>query len=232
MPLVALDHVSLAFGHLPLLDDATLQIERGERVSVVGRNGAGKSTLLRIVSGEQPPDAGTVWTRAGPAPRRGSSRTFRSRPIARSSTSSPTALGDLSDLVARYHHTAVEVAEQQHAGAARETRAPAARARASRRLAHRTARRARAVAPRPAGGCPRRHAVRRMAAPRAARAGARRRARRAAARRADQPPRYRRRSSGWRRSSRSIRAPSCSSRTTARSSSASPRASSRSIAAG
>jgi ATP-binding cassette subfamily F protein uup len=46
MPLVSLDRVSLAFGHLPLLEHATLQIDRGERVSVVGRNGAGKSTLL------------------------------------------------------------------------------------------------------------------------------------------------------------------------------------------
>ena len=89
MPLVALDHVPLAFGHLPLLDEATLQIERGERVSVVGRNGAGKSTLLRIVSGEQPPDAGSVWTEPG-LRLAGSSRMFRSRPIARSSTSSPT----------------------------------------------------------------------------------------------------------------------------------------------
>src|ERR1044071_7080290 len=62
MPLVVLDRVSVAFGHLPLLDSAMLRIERGERVALVGRNGAGKSTLLRIVSGEQPPDSGTVWT--------------------------------------------------------------------------------------------------------------------------------------------------------------------------
>jgi ATP-binding cassette subfamily F protein uup len=60
MPLVALDHVSLAFGHLPPLGEAMLRLERGERVCVVGRNGAGKSTLLRIVSGEQPPDEGEV----------------------------------------------------------------------------------------------------------------------------------------------------------------------------
>ena len=65
MPLVALDHVSLAFGHPPLLDEAVLRIERGERVCVVGQNGAGKSTLLRIASGEQPPDAGSVWTEPG-----------------------------------------------------------------------------------------------------------------------------------------------------------------------
>ena len=61
MPLVSLDRVSIAFGHLPLLDEIGLQIEPRERVSVIGRNGTGKSTLLKILSGEIPPDAGTVW---------------------------------------------------------------------------------------------------------------------------------------------------------------------------
>ena len=53
MPLVTLDHVSIAYGHLPLLDDASLQVEPRERICVIGSNGTGKSTLLRIVSGEQ-----------------------------------------------------------------------------------------------------------------------------------------------------------------------------------
>src|SRR6266850_1822420 len=61
MPLVALERVSIAFGHLPLLDDISLQIDARERVSLIGRNGTGKSTLLQIISGEIPPDSGTVW---------------------------------------------------------------------------------------------------------------------------------------------------------------------------
>jgi ATP-binding cassette subfamily F protein uup len=61
MPLVALDDVLLAYGHLPLLDHASLQIDPGERIAVIGRNGSGKSTLLQVISGETPPDAGTVW---------------------------------------------------------------------------------------------------------------------------------------------------------------------------
>jgi ATP-binding cassette subfamily F protein uup len=61
VPLASLDRVSIAFGHLPLLDEVQLQIEPRERVSVIGRNGTGKSTLLKIISGELPPDAGTVW---------------------------------------------------------------------------------------------------------------------------------------------------------------------------
>ena len=65
MPLVSLDRVSIAFGHLPLLDAAMLQIDARERVSIIGRNGTGKSTLLQILSGELRPDAGTVWRQPG-----------------------------------------------------------------------------------------------------------------------------------------------------------------------
>ncbi len=61
MPLVSLDHISMAYGHLPLVDDISLQIEAGERVCVIGRNGTGKSTLLQIISGDVIPDAGSVW---------------------------------------------------------------------------------------------------------------------------------------------------------------------------
>jgi len=61
VPLLTLDHIHHAFGHLPLLDDVSMQIEARERVSIIGRNGAGKSTLLQIISGEQAPDSGTVW---------------------------------------------------------------------------------------------------------------------------------------------------------------------------
>ena len=59
MPLVTLDRVSIAYGHLPLLDNVSLQVEARERVALIGRNGTGKSTLLKIISGETPPDAGT-----------------------------------------------------------------------------------------------------------------------------------------------------------------------------
>jgi len=65
MPLVTLDGVTVAFGHLPLLDRAQFQIEPGERVAVIGRNGAGKSTLLQLLSGELPPDSGTVLRQPG-----------------------------------------------------------------------------------------------------------------------------------------------------------------------
>src|SRR5262245_36976710 len=65
MPLVTLDRISLAYGHLPLLDQASFRIEARERVSVIGRNGTGKSTLLQIVSGDVTPQSGEVWREPG-----------------------------------------------------------------------------------------------------------------------------------------------------------------------
>ena len=65
MPLISLERVSIAYGHLPLLADASLQVEPRERVCVIGRNGTGKSTLLRIISGELAPEAGSVWHQPG-----------------------------------------------------------------------------------------------------------------------------------------------------------------------
>jgi ATP-binding cassette subfamily F protein uup len=65
MPLLTLDHISTAFGHVPLLDDASLQVDSGERIAIVGRNGTGKSTLLKIIAGDLEPDAGTVWRGPG-----------------------------------------------------------------------------------------------------------------------------------------------------------------------
>src|ERR1044071_599941 len=65
MPLVTLDRVSIAYGHLPLLADASLQIESRERVCVIGRNGTGKSTLLRIIAGDVEPEGGSVWRQPG-----------------------------------------------------------------------------------------------------------------------------------------------------------------------
>jgi ABC transport system ATP-binding/permease protein len=61
VPLVSLERISISYGHLPLLDRASLLVDARERVAVLGRNGTGKSTLLKIISGEIAPDSGTVW---------------------------------------------------------------------------------------------------------------------------------------------------------------------------
>ncbi len=65
MALVTLKDVDLAFGGPMLLEGADLQIEKGERICLIGRNGAGKSTLLKLVDGELLPDRGAVSREPG-----------------------------------------------------------------------------------------------------------------------------------------------------------------------
>ena len=65
MALLNLRDVSLAFGGPRLLDHVDWQIERGERVCLLGRNGEGKSTLLRLVEGRLEPDEGQVIRQQG-----------------------------------------------------------------------------------------------------------------------------------------------------------------------
>jgi len=61
MPLVQLAQVSLAYGHVPLLDHADLVIEPGERIGLIGRNGSGKSSLLKLIEGVAAADDGKIW---------------------------------------------------------------------------------------------------------------------------------------------------------------------------
>jgi ABC transport system ATP-binding/permease protein len=60
MALISLQDVSLGFGGPRLLDDVNLQIERADRVGLLGRNGMGKSTLLKLLNGDILPHEGTV----------------------------------------------------------------------------------------------------------------------------------------------------------------------------
>jgi ATP-binding cassette subfamily F protein uup len=62
---LGLNAVSLSFGGHPLLAGIDLQIEKGERIGLLGRNGCGKSTLLKVLQGELLPDDGGVARRQG-----------------------------------------------------------------------------------------------------------------------------------------------------------------------
>src|SRR3954471_1672898 len=54
--------VSKSFGERRVIEDASIIVQRGERIGIVGRNGAGKTTFLRLLLGELQPDAGEVVT--------------------------------------------------------------------------------------------------------------------------------------------------------------------------
>src|SRR5436190_543819 len=47
-------------GALKVLSGASLSVEAGEKIGLVGRNGAGKTTLLEILAGKSEPDSGSV----------------------------------------------------------------------------------------------------------------------------------------------------------------------------
>lgn len=60
MSLLTARSVSVSFGALTVLADASLAVGAGDRIAVVGPNGVGKSTLLKVLAGLIQPDAGTV----------------------------------------------------------------------------------------------------------------------------------------------------------------------------
>lgn len=65
MIVAALDRVRVASGDRAILREASLSLQRGDRVALVGANGAGKSTLVRVLLGLMPPAEGTVQRPAG-----------------------------------------------------------------------------------------------------------------------------------------------------------------------
>jgi ATP-binding cassette subfamily F protein uup len=65
LPILHLQQGHLAFGHVPLFEDANLRVERGERIALIGRNGTGKSSLLAAMAGDILLDRGTVWREPG-----------------------------------------------------------------------------------------------------------------------------------------------------------------------
>jgi ABC transport system ATP-binding/permease protein len=108
MPVVTLDQVSIAYGHEPLFEQATVQIDTGERIAVIGRNGSGKSTLLQLLEGRLPPDAGSVWRQPGAR----AARLVQDVPLSTERSVFEVVaegLGDLSALVTDYHRAALAV---------------------------------------------------------------------------------------------------------------------------
>ena len=60
MAIIRLRNINVSFGGPAILEQISLSIEAGERVSLLGRNGTGKSTLLKVISGLVKPDSGEI----------------------------------------------------------------------------------------------------------------------------------------------------------------------------
>jgi ATPase subunit of ABC transporter with duplicated ATPase domains len=58
--MIRLDNISKQNGHQILFIDASMGVQKGEKVGLIGPNGAGKSTLFRMIAGGEPPDDGHV----------------------------------------------------------------------------------------------------------------------------------------------------------------------------
>ncbi|MCC6346511.1 MAG: ATP-binding cassette domain-containing protein [Nitrospirales bacterium] len=102
MALISLHNIQIRFGGPPLIENAGLHIESGERVCLVGRNGSGKSTLMKLISGELVPDSGEVIRQQGVRVAR---LTQEVPPELPGTVFDVVAggLGDLVDLLSAYH---------------------------------------------------------------------------------------------------------------------------------
>ena len=114
MALLGLHRIGFSFGDQNLLEDATLQIEAGERLGLLGRNGAGKSTLLRLISGELEPDRGEIVRQPGLRV----ARLLQEVPAGLAGTvldAVSAGVGAAAELLAEYHRVSHELAQQPSA---------------------------------------------------------------------------------------------------------------------
>jgi ABC-type transporter Mla maintaining outer membrane lipid asymmetry ATPase subunit MlaF len=64
-PFIQFEHVYKSFEDLPVLEDVSFEVRRGEMVVVLGRSGVGKSVTLKHILGFLKPDAGRVFVEGG-----------------------------------------------------------------------------------------------------------------------------------------------------------------------
>lgn len=64
-PIFTLKNVDLSFGDRTLFSNVEMYINKGDKISLVGRNGSGKSTLLKLISGIIEPDDGEIFIQPG-----------------------------------------------------------------------------------------------------------------------------------------------------------------------
>lgn len=103
MPLLKLNKVSLNFGTHVLMDEVDFQIDKGERIGLLGRNGAGKTTLMKLIAGSIQPESGERWLR----PNTRVAWLEQSLPEGDEQTvydMVAAGLAEVGELLSRYHH--------------------------------------------------------------------------------------------------------------------------------
>jgi ABC transport system ATP-binding/permease protein len=112
MALLSVKDACISYGDVMLLDRINLNIERHERVCLLGRNGSGKTTLMKLINGEIAPDNGTVSRSQGMTTAR------LDQEIPAGITGSvidivTSGLGAKGRLLADYHHASALLADQR-----------------------------------------------------------------------------------------------------------------------
>jgi ATP-binding cassette subfamily F protein uup len=110
MAILTFRDIVLTFGHPPLLEGVNFQIDRGERLCLVGRNGTGKSTLLKLVAGEILADGGEIVRAQGLRV----AQLAQEVPLGTSGSIFHVVaegLGKAGELIERYHQLAHDVAD-------------------------------------------------------------------------------------------------------------------------
>jgi len=59
--LTTLKHVSKKFGNLTIVENSSAEIDRGDKIALIGANGKGKSTMLRIIAGTEKFEGERIW---------------------------------------------------------------------------------------------------------------------------------------------------------------------------
>ena len=111
MALLHLRDVDHQFNGPLLLDQANLTVDRGERISLIGRNGEGKTTLMRILDGQLSPDSGEVSRGQGVA----TALVDQQVPDDLSGTIYDLVASGLAEqgkLLAEFHHISIQLATQ------------------------------------------------------------------------------------------------------------------------
>lgn len=60
--LLSAENISFGYSQIPLFEDLSLSIARGDRICIVGKNGRGKTTLLKVLAGLLAPQNGSITT--------------------------------------------------------------------------------------------------------------------------------------------------------------------------